>query len=135
MNPNIVVVCDGDRTAKGKRVKDRVRRIRAEVKNIPGAHIWVTDAKEIENYVPGQILSSAMGINSLPDPGQYEVFFPRKSAAGTSYVEKRMKRKSVDKMDLAILTIPEMTKEAMTKRFEWDSQMRQIAERIEAWNR
>lgn len=135
VNPNIVVVCDGDRTGKGMRVKDRVRRIRAEVKSIPGAHIWVTDAKEIENYVPGPILSSAMGINSLPDPGQYEVFFPRKSSPGSSYVERRMKRKSVDKMDLAILAVPEMTKAEMVKRFEWEAQMKQITERIEAWNR
>src|SRR5207248_5587868 len=54
VNPNIVVICDSDRTRLGSRVKDRVRRIRAEVLNIPGAHIWVTEAREIENYLPGE---------------------------------------------------------------------------------
>lgn len=89
----------------------------------------------LANYVPGAVLSSAMSINSLPDPGQHEVFFPRKTTPGTSYVEKRMKRKSVDKMDLAIMAVPEMTKAGMAKRFEWEAQMKQITERIEAWNR
>src|SRR5207253_9462944 len=78
VNPNIVVVCDGDRVGPGARVKDRVRRIRAEVRRIPGAHIWVTSAREIENYLPGAAISTALGPTRLPDPTQYEAFFPRK---------------------------------------------------------
>lgn len=134
VNPNIVVVCDGDRTAKGARVKDRVRRIRAEVMRIPGAHIWVTDAREIENYVPGAVLAKAIGVAALPDPNQYDMFFPRKGSPGTSYVEARMNRKGIDKMDLAVLSASQMEKSVMRDRFEWESQMKQIVERIDSWN-
>ena len=35
VNPNIVVVCDGDRQTKGSHIKNRVRRIREEVQDIP----------------------------------------------------------------------------------------------------
>jgi hypothetical protein len=135
VNPNIVVVCDGDRTDAGKRVKDRVRRIRSEVSKIPGAHIWVTNAREIENYVPGIVLGKAMGISSLPDPTQYEIFFPRKGSPGSSYIEAKMNRKGLDKMDLAILSVPHMDNALMETRFEWGAQMEQIIERITSWNR
>ena len=42
VNPNIVVVCDGDRSSVRSRLKDRVRRIREEVESIPGGHPWIT---------------------------------------------------------------------------------------------
>jgi predicted ATP-dependent endonuclease of OLD family len=135
VNPNIVVICDGDRTDKGKRIKDRVRRIRGEVSKIHGAHIWITNAREIENYVPGIVLEKAMGLSSLPDPTQYEIFFPRKGSPGSSYIEARMNRKSLDKMDLAILSVPHMNKSIMEKRFEWETQMELIVDRIASWNK
>ncbi len=135
VNPNIIVLCDGDRTAMGARVKDRVRRINSEVRKIPGAHIWVTAAREIENYVPGSVLAKAVGLAALPDPSQYEMFFPRKGSPGTSYVEARMKRKGIDKMDLAVLSVPLMENPMMEARFDWEAQMKLIVGRIESWNR
>jgi hypothetical protein len=135
VNSNIVVICDGDRSAPGARVKDRVRRISAEVRNIPGAHVWVTQAREIENYIPGAVLEKAAELAKLPDPDQYGIFFPRKGAPGTSYIESRMNRKSLDKMDLSILSVPHMDKAMMSTRFDWESQMCDIVNRIDAWNR
>jgi hypothetical protein len=135
VNPNIIVVCDGDRAGPQSRVKDRVRRIRAEVRKIPGAHIWVTLAREIENYLPGAVISKALGPAQLPDPTQYEAFFPRKGSSGSSYVERRMNRKGLDKMDLAVLAAPHMDRATMSTRFDWDMQMKQIADRVAAWNR
>ena len=38
VNPNIIVVCDGDQTAKDSDIKNRVRRIQEEIKEIPDAH-------------------------------------------------------------------------------------------------
>ena len=133
VNPNIVVVCDGDRDAKKSRIKGRVKRIRAEVKDIPGAHIWITEAREIENYLPGSVLAQASGLPSLPDPGQYEPFFSR-NEVGKSYLEARLSRKHVDKMDLAMRSAPHMTKDIMTGRFDWEEQMEKIVARIRCWN-
>ena len=133
VNPNIVVVCDGDRDAKKSRIKGRVKRIRAEVKDVPGAHIWITEAREIENYLPGSVLAQASGLPSLPDPGQYEPFFSR-NEVGKSYLEARLSRKHVDKMDLAMRSAPHMTKDVMTGRFDWEDQMEKIVARIKCWN-
>ena len=132
VNPNIIVMCDGDRASDNSPIKDRVERIRKEVENIPGAHIWITAAREIENYLPGSVLEKALDLSSLPDPEQYENFFPRTETP--SYLEARLSRKYFDKMDLATRSSPHMTKEIMAGRFDWEEQMGKVLERIKSWN-
>lgn len=135
VNPNIVVVCDGDRSSVRSRLKDRVRRIRKEVERIPGGHIWITRARETENYLPGGVLEQVLGGSSLPDPGQFESFFPRKRSNQRSYIEEHLSRPHLDKMELATLSVAHMTRELLESRFDWNEQMAQIVERIESWNR
>ena len=132
VNPNIVVICDGDRDSENAFIKVRVERIRREVEKIPGAHIWITEAREIENYLPGSVLEKALDLPSLPDPGQYESFFPRNEIS--SYIEARLSRKHLDKMHLAIQSTPHMTKDLMAGQFDWDEQMGTIVARIKSWN-
>ncbi|MYD64216.1 MAG: hypothetical protein F4W91_24555 [Gemmatimonadetes bacterium] len=134
VNPNIIVVCDGDRTAKDSDIKGRVKRINREVKKIPDAHIWITSAKEIENYIPGSVLEKALDRSGLRDPEQYENFFPRKKACSKSYIETNLNRRNVDKIDLARLSVPHMTNDIMADRFDWEEQMKEIVDLIKSWN-
>ena len=133
VNPNVVVVCDSDRVSRYATLKPRVRRIRDEVARIPTGHIWITGAREIENYAPGGVLGPAFGRSSLPDPGQFESFFPR--SRQKSYVERKLKGKHQDKMQLANLVAPHMTREMIESRFDWPERMAKVVERIESWNR
>ena len=129
------MVCDGDRSGPGTRIKDRVRRISAEVNAIPGSTIWITAPREIENYLPGAVIASALGLDSLPDPGQYEPFFPRKGMPPkSSYLEKRIKRRGLDKMDLAVQAVPFMKKEMMEMRFDLADKIESIITAIRKWN-
>ena len=134
VNPNIVVVCDSDRSSKRTALKDRVRRIREEVERTPAGHIWITLAREIENYLPGGVVEQALGASVLPNPGQFETFFPRKRTHTQSYIEANLKRRHIDKMELATSSVPHMTKELMESRFDWNEQMAKIVERIKSWN-
>ena len=134
VNPNIIVVCDGDRTAKDSDIKGRVKRINREVQKIPDAHIWITDAKEIENYIPGSVLEHVFDLSGLRDPEQYENFFPSKKACSSSYIEVNLNRRNVDKIDLARLSVPHMTNDIMANRFDWKEQIKEIVARIESWN-
>ena len=134
INHNLIVLCDGDREAEDSDLKPRVERIREEVEKIDGAHIWITEAKEIENYLPGSVLEKvpdavfkkASALSSLPDPGQYESW--------SSYMEKNMEGTSIDKVALAISSDPHTKKEVMEGRFDWKVQMEQIVKRIKSWN-
>ncbi len=134
VNPNIMVVCDGDRTAKDSDIKGRVKRINREIKKIPDAHIWITSAKEIENYIPGSVLEKALDRSGLRDPEQYENFFPRKKAGSESYIEANLNRRNAHKEDLARASVPHMTNDIMADRFDWNKQMKEIVTRIESWN-
>ena len=134
VNPNIIVMCDGDRTAKDSDIKGRVKRINREVQKIPDAHIWITNAKEIENYIPGFVLEKALDRSGLRDPGQYENFFPRKKACSESYIEANLNRLNLDKGDLAKASVPHMTNDIMADRFDWKKQIKKIVARIESWN-
>lgn len=134
VNPNIIVVCDGDQADKDSDIKDRIKRMNKEVQKIPDAHIWITDAKEIENYIPGSVLEKALGFSPLPDPGQYENFFPRKKACSKSYIETNLNRRNVDKVELAMKIVPHMTNDIMAERFDWKEHMKKIVARIESWN-
>ena len=128
INPNFFVVCDGDRETENSDLKPRVKRIREEVEKIDDECIWITDAKEIENYLPGSVLSEVTGLSSLPDPRQYESW--------SSYTEEHMQGKSLDKVDLAISSTQAqyMTREVMEKQFDWKKHMKKIVECIDSWN-
>lgn len=136
LNSNIVVVCDSDKNAEAHALKDRVQRIKAEVDRLPNAHIWITEAKEIENYLPGEVLGKVYRTASVPDPGQFELFFPSKdeSKKGRSFVESKLKRRSYDKVELALLSVPHITADLMRPRFDWERSVRAIIDRIEKWN-
>ena len=134
VNPNIIVVCDGDRNSKDSDIKGRVKRIHTEVQKIPDAHIWITSAKEIENYIPGSVLEKALDLSGLRDPEQYENFFPRKKACSESYIESNLNRRNVDKVDLAMSSVRYMENDIMADRFDWKEHMKKIVARIKSWN-
>lgn len=134
VNPNIVVVCDSDRRAKGAHLKRRVSRIRSEVKAIPNGYIWITVAKEIENYIPGQVLGKLLRKPPLPNPGQYQNFFPRVGSKNRSYVYENLGRKTFHKVELAMRSTEHMTTEAMKGMFDWEKEVRAIVNRIRSWN-
>ncbi len=139
VNTNIVVVCDSDRTAMsgaGSQLKSRVQRIETELQKIPGAHIWITEAKEIENYLPGSVLGKVFEPASIPDPKKHERFFPSEDTTkhGKSFVESYLKRKTIDKIELALRAAPHMTKEELSKRFDLADQIETIIKCVRQWN-
>jgi predicted ATPase len=135
INPNIIVVCDGDRTSPNSNLKPRVKRIRDELEVVPGATLWITQPKEIEGYLPGALISQAYGSKTVArDPGRYEQIFAKESKDGESYFEQVLGRTSVDKIELAASCVAATDLQAMTSRFDWDERMTAVVEAIARWN-
>ena len=137
LNPNVVLICDSDRVSEDSPLKQRVERLASEVKGFPDARVWVTDAKEIENYLPGVILGKVYSLENVPDPGKYERFFPPSDtkSGGISFVETHLHRKTIDKVELALRAGPYITAELMRPRFDWEPNVDAIVKRIEEWNK
>lgn len=134
VNPNVIVVCDSDRKSPGSKLKPRVSRIKTELEKIQGALTWVTNPKEIENYIPGEIITSALDLaKPARNPEQYESFFPAKGKTD-SYCEKVLGRTSIDKVELATLCSGVTKKGDLDSRFDWPSRMAAIIKTIQRWN-
>jgi len=136
LNNNIAVICDGDRIAdsgKGSRIKGRVQRVKQEVEQIPSAFLWITDAKEIENYIPGLVWAKVYGLPSVPDPDKYDRF-PTSDLKNVDFVPRNLKRKSFDKCDFAMNAVGHLTREALVDRFDFEARIESLVDRIKAWN-
>ena len=133
INSNVVVVCDSDRTKLKDGLKDRVIRIQKEVGDLPNAFVWVTEAKEIENYILGSQLQEFCGLETeVPNPRLHQRFFPSKKL--TSFMGKELNRKTIDKVELAISVTPKMTLENMSDRFDLKESIEMIIQKIRSWN-
>lgn len=134
-NPNFVVICDSDKKSEDSALKNRVQRIRDEVSETPSGMIWITQGKEIENYLPGAVLKLALEkTDAIADPGTHERFFPAEKADNSSYAERVLGMTHIDKIDLAIRCRPHMSKALMESRLDWMEKMNAIVEKIGRWN-
>ena len=137
LNNNIAVICDGDRVAKsgkGSRIKGRVQRIKKEVEKIPSAYLWISEAKEIENYVPGEVWETVYGLEKVPDPQQFDKF-PTKGSGANTFIAKHLKRKTFDKVEFALSAASYLRKQNVENRFELDSRLGELVQVIRDWNK
>ncbi len=59
LNRRGMIVIDSDRSKKGARINATKTRLQAEFDQSPG-HAWITDGREIENYIPPVQLTAAI---------------------------------------------------------------------------
>lgn len=143
INRNAILIGDSDKTSKNMKLKGRVATIKPEMEKL-GAHVWITKAKEVENYLPVDALRIHYDKDELPQLEIYQQFSydpsskTRASAKAKpkGYLQKYRIQKSekYDKVKLARNIIPHFTKENLTECFELAEQMETIIERIKKWN-
>jgi hypothetical protein len=59
LNRRGVILIDSDKAKKGGRINETKQRLRTEFDSGPG-HAWITDGREIENYIPQEQLKEAI---------------------------------------------------------------------------
>jgi putative ATP-dependent endonuclease of the OLD family len=139
INKNAVLIADGDRSAAdgpGSRIKLRVSRIKKPIEALGNGHAWVTDAKEIENYIPAEVLGELWSKSDLPPIDRYEHFSrqPTESDRNRGYIHKHCGRKSFNKVGLARAVAPLMTCENLAGLFDLEEQVAKLCDRIRGWN-
>lgn len=136
VNPNAVLLADGDRTSKGSRIKQRVRDIKNEIEALPKSHVWVSKAKEVESYVPLEVLRDLFNKPRLKVIDQYEPFSkePTKRSPDKGYFQKHSPTKTFNKVDFAQRVIPKLKLLELKTIFEWEKEMDQIVRTIQSWN-
>ncbi|MCM8528136.1 MAG: ATP-binding protein, partial [Lentisphaeraceae bacterium] len=143
INRNAILIGDSDRTYKRAPLKGRLAQLQAPMKEI-GAYIWITNAKEIENYLPAEALQKHFKNNSLPKVELYEQFSYNPKSRKTKrarlkpkgYLQKHLKKKTerFDKVDLARGVSQYFTHENLIDSYELNDEMLKIIEVIKSWN-
>lgn len=59
LNRNVAIIMDSDRSQEGDALKPSVKRIATEIEKSDGL-VWITDGREMENYIPGEDIQNAL---------------------------------------------------------------------------
>ena len=134
INHNAIAICDGDRTSPHARLKDSPRRIRDELGKLQKTHVWITEAKEIESYIPVSVLNQ-MWEKELEQIDQFEPFSikPTKKNPSGGYFQRHRHGKTLDKVALARDAVRLMTRENLKGVFELEREIAKICECIKTW--
>lgn len=68
---NAIIVIDSDRKSKAAHFKKSAKRIEAEAAEI-GSYCWITEGREIENYIPQAAVTSIFGKKSKSEFGAFD---------------------------------------------------------------
>ncbi|MFI4910128.1 MAG: ATP-dependent nuclease [Sedimentisphaeraceae bacterium JB056] len=125
VNRNAILIGDSDRDKESKQIKDRLSRIRTELEFL-GGYVWVTDAREVENYIPVEALRQLYEKEKLPEIEKYQKYFDEYTRAN--------KLPKPSKVDLSRSLVPLITKEMLDNMHDLSKEMEIIIQRIKSWN-
>ena len=124
-NQNSAIVIDSDRRQKKSKINNTKVRIRDEFSRIKG-FCWITQGKEIENYIPAAAINSKYG-STLANIDQFGLF--------PEYIAKIQKNFSNQKVPFAKGIVPHITKENSCEMLDLEKQIKKLYETIQKWNR
>lgn len=125
-NRNSAIIIDSDRKSKNAKINSTKVRIKKEFEEING-FCWITQGKEIENYIPTECLESKFGVVFRKKLGQYDLF--------PKYIEKQDKNFSNHKVAFAKSISEYITVENSKKVLDLEKQIRKLYSTIEQWNK
>lgn len=143
INRNAILIGDSDKTSKRMKLKGRLAQIKPQMEKV-GAYIWITKAKEIENYIPVEALRAHYKKETLPAIEQYQQFsyYPKSKKTQSArskpkgYLQQNLGKKDdrYDKVELARNIIKHFTEENLGVNIELKEEMINIIHEIKNWN-
>ena len=130
INKNSIILIDSDITEEGKRINKTKSRIKKEVE-LNDNLCWITKGKEIENYIPQQLLEEKYNKKFSKKFNKYDKI--------NEYLNKQVGELAGDKffrgkVEFAKSIVELMTKENMEKSLDINLNMKKIIEKIKMWN-
>lgn len=128
-NRNAVMVIDSDKRNNEAEINSTKQRINDEFE-ARNSLCWITQGKEIENYIPVSVVNEFLGLDSKKKVNQYDSFFDFLDGL----VEGEGKRYLTKKSLLAEKLIPYMNIDNMGDVLDLNEKLTQVCEAIEHWN-
>lgn len=130
VNKNSIILIDSDKTYQAKPINDTKKRIYEEYER-NNQLCWITKGKEIENYVPKQIINMFYEKEVNEEFEQYQTIdtFLNKYKVGEGEKFKRSKIKYAQQY------VEKMTIDNMRDVLDMDNNMKKVIKEIEKWNK
>ena len=126
INGNAVILIDSDKLSADADLKARAERVVREIGDMEGV-AWVTAGKEVENYIPSEILGDMLGDDSLEPPGQFASVFEYIKGQGVGDFLKR-------KVELAERVCEALTREMIAAQLDLAEKLDMVCGKLRAWN-
>lgn len=135
INTNAVLIGDSDKRTGNAKLKPSLKNIKKNLEDLKG-FVWVTEVKEIENYIPAESLEKVFEKENLPELKQYQSFFNIQSVQFKTegYWQQHCFPGTFDKVALAHKVTKYFTKDNLAGRFDLPEQMEKIVCEIRRWN-
>ncbi len=124
-NRNAAIVIDSDKRARNTPINDTKKRIVKEFGKY-NAFYWITQGKEIENYLPREAIEEAYGKEISSQCKRYELF--------PKYIEEVIPRFSGMKVEVANKIVPFITVENSSEILDLRKQVEVLYATIKKWN-
>ena len=129
VNRNSVMLIDSDKTVADKLINSTKQRIKDEYE-ANNQFCWITQGKEIENYVPKEIIDKYCESDENSEFGQYDKITDyldaKKAGEGEKFKDNKIK--------YAQLYVQDMTLDNMMGILDLDEKMKKLIKEIEKWN-
>jgi putative ATP-dependent endonuclease of the OLD family len=123
LNRHAIVLLDRDKD--DGTLKEWAERVIKELE-ASGGLPWVTYGKEVENYIPHDVLKQYTGMDDLEEPERF--------ANIIDLIKKILDRKTMEKVALAEKICPLITKELVSKTSDLEEKVKSASSHIRRWN-
>lgn len=124
-NRNAAIVIDSDKKSQNAKINDTKRRIVDEFRKLR-MFSWVTQGKEIENYISADAIKKLVNDESVKQCGRYELF--------PDYIVNYYKGFKVSKVAFANAVVPFFDKDVCKEMLDLNKKITELYRCIEKWN-
>ena len=130
LNQNAIFLMDSDKKTSSGKIDSTKKRIAQEITDMGGL-AWITHGKEVENYIPPEVIAEHYGKPPQPPLGKYEDL--------AEYLDKNIgkdegKRFEKAKVEFAAIVCPMLSKDNLQSTLDLPTKLTEICEKIKAWN-
>jgi len=130
LNRNAIFLMDSDKKTSSDKINSTKKRIAQEITDIGGL-AWITDGKEVENYIPPDAIANHYGKSPQSSLGKYEDL--------AEYLDKNIgrdegKKFERAKVEFAATVCPMLSRDNLQSILDLPNKLTEICEKIKAWN-
>jgi hypothetical protein len=131
LNRNAIMLMDSDKKKSADDINPTKSRIVAEVNNMGGVS-WVTQGREVENYIPSKAVAEIYAKPELKPLGQFEdvaAYLDKNVGVGEG---ERFERR---KPGFAARVCQALTKDGLSETSDLPDRLNEVCAKIREWNK